>query len=134
MCNRCQKLNRILVSARIPSQMLTKNTLALVVVMVFSVGEDNTKQTHQRRRKTMRILETSKQTTFPCVNILSQLFFSQIGPVQKLNPGIQFILCDLGVLDWKLVYHPVVYSYLFFYQKGFLTAVIPVYTICFDAD
>lgn len=36
------------VSAGIPPQMLTKNTLAILVVMVLPVGEENTKRTHRR--------------------------------------------------------------------------------------
>lgn len=88
--------------------MLTKNTLAPLVVMVLPVGEDNTKHTHHRGdEKTMRTLETSKQTNVPvCKYSVIAIFQLNRASAETESTGIQLILCDLGVLDRKSMISP----------------------------
>lgn len=108
MSDRCQKPNMIPVSAGIPPQMLTKNTLSILVVMVLPVGEENTKRTHRRAdEKTMRTLETSKQTNVPvCKYPVIAIFQLNWASAETESTGIQLILCDLDVLDRKLMVSP----------------------------
>lgn len=85
--------------------MLTKDTLALLVIISLPAGEDNTKHTHHRgNEKTMRTLETSKQTNVSvCKYPVIAIFQLNRAHAETESTGMQLILCDLGVLDRKLM-------------------------------
>lgn len=74
--------------------MLTKNTLALLVVIVPPVGEKNTKYTHHRGdEETMRNLETSRQTNDPvCKYPVTAIFQLNRASTETESSGIQLIL------------------------------------------
>lgn len=96
----CQKLNRTPLSAGITLQMLTKNTLALLVVMAPPVEEENTKYTHHRGdEETMRTLETSKQTNDPvCKYPVTTIFQLNWASAEIESTGIQLIFVWPGCL------------------------------------
>lgn len=123
------------VSAGIPPQMLTKNTLAILVVMVLPVGEENTKRTHRRAdEKTMRTLETSKQTNVPvCKYPVIAIFQLNWASAETESTGIQLILCDLDVLDRKLMVSPsrLLVSFLLLQGSVSLIFWIPFYFVFF---
>lgn len=113
--------------------MLTRSTLACLVVTVLPVGE-NTKNIHHRGDdKTMRTLEMSKQTNLPaCKYPVVAIIQLNGASAESESTGIQLILCGLGVLDRKLMVSPSRLLVSFLFLEGFLTTIISVYTICFD--